>query len=607
MQASTQPISGPSWDLATEYKSTQDAEFASDVEKVTQILQGLEGTASTLLKAAEKAASLTAVSTAELSAALRVSKDMNELWPVLGNLLTFVNCQLSVNAKDAEAKAWLGKLQELASRASRLAKPLELTLKSAAQDFVEKYLSTPETAPESFNIQWQRLQAVHNLAADQEDLAISLAVNGITAWGNLYDSISGSIECDVNGEKMGIARAVAKYESTDRKERETAFRAVNKAWAQHQETGAAIVNALAGWRHELYRRRSHTKTMHFLDAPLHDSKISRATLDAMMDAVDQHKHLGQQVMRLQAKAHKIDKLGPWDLFAPAPTKTETKITFDQGCSIIADAFSSIDPKMGEFVRHMQAKRWIEGTVGDTKRPGAYCTHFLKSRTPRVYMTYTGGMKDLLTLAHELGHAFHAWEMRNLPLAQLEPPMTLAETASIFAETVTTQHMLRTVKSAADKLPVAWSEAQELEGLLLNIPARYTFEKKFYERRPDGPVNPQDLCKMMEEAWQYWYGDTLSEYSPQFWLTKLHFSISELSFYNFPYLFGYLFSLGVYARSGEKGFYQKYCGLLEDTGRMTAEDVAKKHLGVDLTKPDFWQDSLKIAATKVEQLQQAISA
>jgi oligoendopeptidase F len=346
--------------------------------------------------------------------------------------------------------------------------------------------------------------------------------------------------------------------------------------------------------------------MHFLDPALRRGCIERSTLDAMMNAVSQQKSIGQKALALKAKMMGVANLGPWDLFAPCPdeAKATSLMTFDAATELISDAFSSIDPSMGAFVKTMQENRWIEGSVQGNKRPGAYCTKFLKSRTPRVYMTYAGNMDNVSTLAHELGHAFHSWLMRDLPLSQLSYPMTLAETASIFAETVLNDYLISKNKHDTSLLlPFLWSNASDAEVFLLNIPSRFTFEYELNERRQRQLLTPDEMSEMMAGAWSKWYEGSLCEMNPMFWASKLHFHMSSLSFYNFPYTFGYLFSLGVYAQREALGasFFARYVDLLRDTGRMTAEELAAKYLGCDLSKPDFWLASLAIVQQKVDML------
>ena len=257
--------------------------------------------------------------------------------------------------------------------------------------------------------------------------------------------------------------------------------------------------------------------------------------------------------------------------------------------------------MGEFVTMMARSKWIEGTVGDRKRPGAYCTGFRKSRTPRVYMTYTGGDSDVITLAHELGHAFHSWAMRDLPDSQRGYGMSIAETASTFGESVVRDAFLARAETPAAALRIVWEEAAALVAFVLNIPTRFAFERSFYEARAERPQRPEELNAMMSAAWEARYGDCLAEPDPLFWANKLHFYISGLSFYNFPYLFGYLFSLGVYARREAFGssFFERYEALLRDTGRMTTEELAAKHLEVDLAQPDFWRETLASLEARID--------
>ena len=211
----------------------------------------------------------------------------------------------------------------------------------------------------------------------------------------------------------------------------------------------------------------------------------------------------------------------------------------------------------------------------------------------------------MTLAHELGHAWHNWVMRDLSLMESGYPMTLAETASIFAETLVRDALLSKATNPVQKLEITWQNAQSAASFLVNIPARFEFERKLVEARKQGFVIADALKEMMAESWQIWYEDSLSEYDDMFWASKLHFSISQLGFYNYPYLFGYLFSLGIYAQQATYGdaFNQLYTDILRDTGRMTAEDLVKHHLQQDIRKPEFWLASLNIVDESVRQFEQ----
>ena len=614
-KAATQLIAGPAWDLTTEYASIDAPTVAADLNRATDLIEKLEELGKQISPFVARAAELnvsdyrTATSLAHKAAELREEAEI-----LSGNLIVYVNCELSCDARNEKAKKLLSRVQPLAARLAQATSPFKLFLQHASDDAIQAYLALPRMHAERFAVMQDRQLKAFSLSLKEEELAIQLAVNGPTAWGTLYDNLSGSISVDLGDRKVGLAEASSLLQSDDASIRKAAFRGTARAWESHEESAAAVLNALAGWRLDLYRRRSHIKPMHFLDLPLHQGRLSRPSLESMMTAVIEAREVAQKGLRLQAEALGKDRLDPWDLFMPCPAElvgdSWSRPDFPRAISMIAASYGRVDPAMGEFVRMMSDKRWIEGRVGPTKRPGGYCAAFLKTRTPRIYMTYTGGMREFKTLAHELGHAFHSWVMRDLPLAETENfcPMTLAETASIFGETIVNAAMLEGA-TPQTQLNVLWSQVSQVEGYLLNIPTRFEFEQNFYERRKTSQLSATDLQELMSKAWRTNYGDTLTEIDSMFWASKLHFSASDLSFYNFPYTFGYLFALGVYAQRAKLGdqFYPAYVALLRDTSRMTAEDVARRHLGVDLTKPDFWRESIAIATASVNLFEKALKA
>ncbi len=598
---------GPAWDNTDEYPAIESQPLLADLDEVQALTTKLEALGRTL---GDGAAAVTAS-----QAASRLLQDAVRL---LRNVDTYLSCELSVDAKNAAAKALASRARAITARLSQAYNPFELFLKTTTDANAEAYLSATHTAPERFSLGEDRKLKDFALSLPEEDLIIALGVDGIDAWGTLYDNLSGSIRCEVDlpdGKKpMGLAEVASLSQHESEAVRKAAWKATGAAWEKNEEAVAGGLNALAGWRHSVYQRRSHTKPLHFLDTPLHQSRIRKETLEAMMGAVHEARALGHRSLAAQAKLLGKDKMAPWDLFAPCPKRGDAaqaakKPTYAEALTMIADAYGSVHPEMGEFVRMMDKNKWIEGRVGASKRPGAYCTGFAKSRTPRVYMTFNGGMREVMTLAHELGHAFHSWVMRDMPVVETNYPMTLAETASIFGETVLNNHLLSKPMTPSERLGVCWTRARDVDSFVLNIPARFEFERRFYEKRPAGVLNPDDLKALMSASWKAWYGESLSEVDPMFWASKLHFSIAELSFYNFPYTFGYLFALGVYAQRDtlKDKFFPAYVALLRDTGRMTAEDVAAKHLGADLTKPDFWRQSLAISRQAVEQFEDVAKA
>ena len=608
-------VQGVGWDLASEYSDADSPAIDADLLQADALFAEIENRNAVLVPLLDAADELTVEAAGDAIAAAReISALLEEAKTLVHDPENYAECRLSVDSQDEKAEALLGRMQAVKKRIAEVAEPSGQFLDLAPTEVVESYLAAPSTAPSRFAVEHSRKRRHELLPLDEENLVSSLAGDGIHAWGRLYDKLSGSLRCEVmvgnELKTMGVAEAAGLMHKPDDHLRESAWRAINATWDEHQESCAAAINAIAGWRLEMCRKRSIRLApgtpVHYLDAPLHMNRIGKATLDTVLQVAEEGIPLARRAAKLQARAYGKSRYGPWDNRAPAPVVDgdSEPIPYPEAIELIADAYGSVDPEMGAFVRMMADKRWIEGTVGPTKRPGAYCTRFSKSRTPRVYMTYSGDAGDVITLAHELGHAFHYWVMRDLPDSQQRCGMSLAETASTFGETIVRDALLKRAETPAAALRIVWEEASALVAFILNIPTRFEFERNFHESRAERPLLPKELKAMMAAAWQKWYGDSLAEPDPLFWASKLHFYISGLSFYNFPYLFGYLFSLGVHARRDALGveFFSRYRALLRDTGRMTAEELAAKHLEVDLAVPDFWRDTLAALGSRIDQFE-----
>lgn len=217
------------------------------------------------------------------------------------------------------------------------------------------------------------------------------------------------------------------------------------------------------------------------------------------------------------------------------------------------------------------------------------------------MTYGESVNEAATLAHELGHAFHSSLMWELPNLNREYAMNVAETASTFAELIVADATLKEAKTPEEKINLLDTKLQNAAAMFMNIHARYLFETRFYTARQSGLVSAEEISVMMLDAQKESYLDQLGSYHPHFWAAKLHFYIDDMPFYNFPYTFGYLFSLSIYAYASQHSgsFEEEYIALLKDTASMTSEALVMKHLGADLTKPEFWQAGIDKVLEDIE--------
>ena len=528
------------------------------------------------------------------------------------NIAVLAACTGSQDARDPLAKQLASRARALNADLFKTLAPIEDLMLGLPEAEFGQLMQDPLLGEEEYRLRHERRLQDQRLPVEAEQLVIGLGTDGLHAWGNLYNDLVGKIRVQVAGQERGLAEASNLLSSPDRAQRKEAFDAISAGWEGEQETVAAILNALNGWRLELARQRGRVRSLDALDLSCHQSHIERATLDTLMRETWQARHLGQRALGLMARRLGIEELGPEDLFAPPPASSHRSIPFEEAIEIIALAFTGFDPEMGEFARMMAERGWIDAAPTPNRRTGAYCTKFADPVEPRVFITYAGTMDNVITLAHELGHAWHNWLIRDLPMSQRSYPMTLAETASIFAETLVRSALFEQARSAEERQAIAWAEADGAATFLVNIPARFDFEQALVAEREQGYVSSARLKALTDEAWGRWYEESLGRYHPMFWAAKAHFSIAGFGFYNYPYLFGYLFSLGVYQQlisrqaAGEQDVAQAYRTLLRDTGRMSAEELVVKHLGQDIREAAFWQGSLALVAAAVDRFEQTLS-
>jgi oligoendopeptidase F len=320
----------------------------------------------------------------------------------------------------------------------------------------------------------------------------------------------------------------------------------------------------------------------------------------MWATIEKYKPQVQLFFKKQAELLGIDKLSWEDVGAPLQNLENPTISFPKAQELIIHQFGKFSSKMADFAKHAFDQGWIEAEDREGKRPGAFCAQFPARHQSRIFMTYDGSIDNVMTLAHELGHAYHNAVVQELPMMAQNYRMNVAETASTFAEWLVSDCFLEEEMPHAQKRVWLYEKINRSCLFLLNIQARFLFEKQFYEERKKGFVLSNRLNQIMQEAQETAFSSALAAYHPRFWAAKMHFYFTEVPFYNFPYTFGYLFSLGIYARALKGGFENSYDALLKDTGQMNVEELAQKHLNVDLSQAPFWEMALDLIAEDITQ-------
>jgi pepF/M3 family oligoendopeptidase len=513
---------------------------------------------------------------------------------------SFAGCLAAENQHDKKAMQLNGQIASVGAAFASVLTRFDQLLRQIPDSVWSALLESEPFRSIAFPLDERRQLAKEKLPPEQESLIGDLAVDGYHGWGEAYNTAVGkfSIAFEDNGEtvQLSAGQAANKLHSPNRDVRTRLFAEWEKAWGDSADYAADALNRLAGFRIQTYKHRGWDS---ILKEPLDLNRMSENTLQVMWDVIDRNK--APFVAYLQRKANMLglDALSWHDVDAPIGQAVK-EVTFDEAAGMIVEQFRKFSPKMADFAAMAFENRWIEAEDRPGKRPGGFCTSFPIKGQTRIFMTYANTASNVATLAHELGHAYHQHVMNDMPALAQEYAMNVAETASTFAEMIVADAAVKQASSDEERLTLIEDKIQRSVAFFMNIHARFLFETEFYERRKKGLVGADELNELMTNAQKRAFKDALGEYHPHFWASKLHFYITGVPFYNFPYTFGYLFSSGIYAvaqREGS-GFEDKYIALLRDTGSMTVEELARKHLGVDLTKPDFWQSAVDLAVEDV---------
>lgn len=520
---------------------------------------------------------------------------------------TFANMAHDANTKDSYAPVVKGEIMVLFSELNKVGNRFTQKLVDLDEATFTQFLADEALAPIAFVLTEQRQKGVRLLSEQEETLIAELNKDGLAAWSQVYDTIISTMSIpwtNTQGEtvSLSIGQAMNRMsQDNDPKVRKQLFTAWEEAFSHQAPIFADVLNHLDGYRMTLQDKHQYN---HHLEEPLEYNRMSKATLDAMWQAVSDNKQPFVSFLKKKQQLLQLDELAWQDVDASLAIGDHEAMTFtyDEACDFIIKHFRTFGPKLTDFTIHALNNRWVEAEDRNDKRPGGYCTSLPEFDESRIFMTFTGSASDTSTLAHELGHAFHSHVLTDVPYLNQHYAMNVAETASTFAETIIANATVRSARSDEEKLSLLNNKLEGATAMFMNIHARFIFEDNFYQARKKGIVSHEQLSELMIAAQKEAFHGALDTYHPHFWSSKLHFFIDDVPFYNFPYTFGYLFSLGIYAEylKQPENFEEKYIALLKDTGAMTVEELAMKHLGVDVTKVDFWAQGVQLMAEDVDQ-------
>ncbi|WP_238473770.1 M3 family oligoendopeptidase [Paenisporosarcina cavernae] len=580
------------WDVNTFFSGGSDSpQLKEHLQNLRKEITEYEKKAKNLQipSSADDAATLAEI----IEATASVEKNLDQASSVIG-------CFVAQDTEDKKATLLQSEMSALYAKFSTSFQLVQQTMSKTDDVVWEKLMESNDLKNFAFVLNEWKMWTAERLSEKEEQLITALGVDGYHGWGQLYDMlvsdvrITMTIDGETKSYSVGQASNLSSHE--DPAVRKEAHDLLEKAWAEKEEFFAKTLNHLGGFRLATYEKRGWDSV---LKEPLMINRMSEETLKAMWGAIAAHKSLFVDYMNRKAEMLGVENLNWYDLDAPV-SSANSKVNYQEGAEFILKHFKKFGPELESFSRGAFEKEWIEAEDRDNKRPGGFCTYMPLDQESRIFMTYSGTMSNVATLAHELGHAFHSYAMKDVHWMNTNYAMGVAETASTFAEMIVADASVKEASSKEEKIALLEDKIQRSVALFMNIYARFLFETRFYEERKEGIVSAERLNTLMEEAQREAFGDALGDVHPHFWASKLHFYITGVPFYNFPYTFGYLFSLSIYAKAKEEGtaFESKYIDLLKDTASMTVEDLAMKHLQEDITQLAFWEKGIALCEEDV---------
>ena len=562
----------PHWNMQQIWKSFSDSEYKKSIEKLQQLIKQISVHVKNPIK--------------DFNQFLKIYLSMdNELGSLSESLYAYSYSIYATDTTNTDSLNNMALLEELQVSIADYQLVFRQILKENQTKLSSFFHSFPEYKKYEFILEEEINYFNHQMERKEESIANDLQRFGGDAWSKLHEQIISNLVDKETGKTFNQLRNDA-Y-SPDRNIRKESYYKEIALLEQNQIAISSALNNIKGATISLNKKRNWGDGFEgAINRSLFSSRLSRKSLDALISAIEDSIPMWQEYLFEKAKALNLkdekgnsEKCSFYDIFAPLITESSDKEkdwTYQEAKEFIINKFSEFSSHMGDFVKTAFEENWVDAEIRKGKVGGAFCIDFPLQKVSRVLTNFSGTTSDILTLAHELGHAYHHFCIKDLDYNLCSYPMTLAETASIFSETMVTNSMLKTA-NLSEKINLLEMHLSDSCQTLLDILSRFYFEKSVFEERENKELVAEDFCRLMKDAQNKTYGNSLTETKhPYLWAVKTHYYSPSLDFYNFPYAFGQLFALGLYSQYKEspKEFPSQYQELLKNTGSMTCEEVCK---------------------------------
>jgi len=579
------------WSLDRLYVSFDSEEFKRDYEKCVKEIGEIRKWAEKNLKDSKDA----------VRKLKEYVKAINDFYMLYTRLYSFAQLTASVDAKNEKALKVIDRLEE---RSTELTKPqVNFEKWLGTVEKVEKIISKDSYLKEFEFFFREILEKSKYLLSEKEEILVSKMKNtGSSAWEKLQEVLTSTLLVDItiDGEAKKLPLPVVRNlaYNKDGKLRKTAYEAELNAYLKIDESIAACLNGIKGEVLAISKMRGYSSP---LEKTVLDSRMDMDTLNAMLTAMKESLPYFHRYFRKKAELMGYRNGLPfYEMFAPMGD-VDMQFTYKEARDYIAENFRTFSGRLADFAAYAFDNRWIDAEPREGKRGGAFCENLHSIGESRILSNFDGSFSSMTTLAHELGHGYHGACLTEEEFLNSDYPMPIAETASIFCETIIKEAALKKANEE-EAFNMLENDIADSAQVIVDIYSRFLFESEVFRRREEGALSVNEMKEIMLNAQKEAYGNGLDHelLHPYMWLCKPHYYSADYNFYNFPYAFGLLFSKGLYAEYLKRGreFVADYDRMLSVTGKLNIADVARV-MNIDIRKADFWRSSIELIKKDIE--------
>lgn len=557
------------WDITIFYDGIDDPKINADIEKLQETIRQLREWSQDIQK----------------DSALQSYLDFKlKLSSLFSRLIVYAYLVRSVDTKNNEAN-------KLYKRVIELSNETVVPMVRFQRWLSDKDLSVPEEF--SFHVRELKKFSNYLLSEQEEELAAKMSQTGGDAWEALHEEIWSQLLVTYDGKQLPLAKVRDLAHDKNKNVRKQAFEAELAAYPKIEVSSAACLNNIKAEGTLLAKKRGYTD---ILDETVQDERMTPEVLAALIDAIKESLPRLRKFFFHKAKLLGKERLAFYDISAPVGD-LHKKYSVKEAQELIIKHFATFSSELGVFAKRAIDNNWIDYYPREGKIGGGYCYPSHAVKESRIMMNFSDTFDNVLTLAHELGHAFHNEVLNKEHPVNTADPRCLAETASTFAEKVVLQGMLEELTDNEKAVVLQNYIASGLQ-TIVDIYSRFLFEERVITKREDGPLSVKECNALMQEAQQEAYGK-LDAYHPYMWICKPHYYFVGRHFYNFPYAFGFLFSLALQGISAQPGFVDKYKQVLKATGCSDVLTVGKI-VDMDFADKEFWKQTLDSFVQLIDQ-------